>query len=581
MPSRCRLPGKGLRWAGARDELPLLDRLGSPVRVDAGRGISPCNETTIASSKANPNELVVAWNDYREGAPRIGVGLSFDGGTTWTDQLVRPPLANRSVTEADPMTAYDDRTGTLWVGGLSFSANGGVFVARKDPGATQFGPVVMAFTGGGIDKGLMAAGPDPTDLTGRTKLYVTFNQGLIVSDDMGDTWSDPLPLDTGIGFLPRVGPGGELYITYWDTFGEIRFIRSLDGGASVEPSKLIAQRMDVWGLDGTRVPGDYRVGSFPSLAVDPISGALYCVFPDTTSLGAGGYDVDIYITRSDDRGDTWSVPTVVNEDPAHPGDQFFPSIEVERSGRVQLVYYDTRFQAQDDGDPYGLIDTVHAYSDDGGASWVERRLTSRSFSSEFDGFGGIFIGDYLGLTTAGGRTTVAYMSTETDDANIFALSLRSDPAVAACFGISCPCGNVDPLAGCGSAGFDGDPTTGALLVARGSDYWYADDLELSLEQLKPNSFGMMFAGRSLGGVPFGDGRRCINGQLFRYPVRGAGLAGRVTYGPAEVVEFSERFPISGAVRPGATWHYQGWYRDAGGPCGNGFNLTQTLSVTWR
>ena len=141
--------------------VPVDLQLGPQLRVDAGRGTSACNETTIAISRADPLHVVAAWNDYREGGPRIGVGVSVDGGGTWADGLLRPPLPYQSSTEADPMTAADARTGTLWVGGISFGANGGVFVARKDPGSSAFEPVVMAYSGGGSDKGMMAAGPRP------------------------------------------------------------------------------------------------------------------------------------------------------------------------------------------------------------------------------------------------------------------------------------------------------------------------------------------------------------------------------------------------------------------------------------
>lgn len=88
------------------------------------------NETSIASSNFNPNEIVAAWNDWRESprnAPsadqivRVGVAVSNDGGVTWTDFLVRPPPAFQTRFEGDPMTTYDDRTGTLWGSAVLFA----------------------------------------------------------------------------------------------------------------------------------------------------------------------------------------------------------------------------------------------------------------------------------------------------------------------------------------------------------------------------------------------------------------------------------------------------------------------------
>ena len=42
------------------------------------------------------------------------------------------------------MTAYDNRNGRMWAGGITFDFNGGLFVSRLEPGVTSFGPVVMA-----------------------------------------------------------------------------------------------------------------------------------------------------------------------------------------------------------------------------------------------------------------------------------------------------------------------------------------------------------------------------------------------------------------------------------------------------
>lgn len=555
--------------------------VGAPTRIDAGRGDSACNETTIALSRANPLNVVSAWNDYREGVPRVGVGLSRDGGLTWSDSILRPPLPFQSASEADPMTASDDRTGALWVGGLSFGPNGGVFVARKDAASPALGPAVMAYSGGGVDKGMMAAGPDPDQPHDVTRLYVAFNQGVIVSADLGETWSQPVPIDMGLGFVPRVGPSGTLYIAYWDTLDQVKLVRSLDGGATLEAPSTIALRLDVWGLDGTRTPGDFRVPAFPTLAVDPVTEDLYCAYPDTSQQSGGEYDVDLYFTRSQDFGLTWSTPAVIRSGGGTPGDQFFPWLDVDSAGRIHLVHYDTRQTPQSDAAPYGWMDAAYSFSMDGGASWSTARLTDVPFSSEHDGFGGIFIGDYLGVATGGGRTLSAYMTTRAGNADAFVSLVTHGAATSYCFGFTCPCGNVDPSSGCGNWGVDGDAVTGARLSSSGSNVVSRDDLELEMSGLRPLSFGLLLAGRNRVSPPFGDGRRCVGGQVYRYPVRRADAAGVLRYGPSEVAAFSASFAPNGLVHAPSTWNYQGWYRDAQGPCGSGFNLTNGLSVVWR
>ena len=261
---------------------------GPPVRVDGGGGNAAANETSAAASDVDPQHIVMTWNDWRdtignEERIRLGVGLGLDGGATWSDTLIRPPALFRSDVEGDPMAAFDPRTGTLWVGAISFASNGGIFIARKDQGATFFSQPTMARPDDFADKGWMVAGqrfnePDTT------RLFIAFNDGLIYSDDMGDTFTDAISLDFGVGFLPRVGPNGELYIAYWD-YDETMFLkRDLSGFLSFT-THTIAIRMDVWDLGDTdRIPGTFRVPELLGFDVDRNDGTLYAVYADTTEV---------------------------------------------------------------------------------------------------------------------------------------------------------------------------------------------------------------------------------------------------------------------------------------------------------
>ena len=573
--SRVRAAGLTLGLLASGGTAPAQTVVGPQVRIDFGRGTLPCNETTMAASSANPLEIVAGWNDYRESMARTGVGLSLDGGETWTDFLLRPPGPFQAGTEGDPMTAADPRTGALWAGGISFAGNGGIFCARKEPGNATFEPVVMINTGGGIDKGWMAAGPDPTDPSGTTRLYCAYNFGNQFSTDMGDTWSSVTSLGTGLGFLPRVGPNGEYYVTYWDLASGVMLARSFDGGLTFKAPKRIATRMDIWGIDGSRVPGDYRVASLNGLAVDPNTGDLYCVYPDTTNVLPNGSNLDVYFCRSTDQGANWTTPVVINEDASPvPGDQFFPWIEVDEKGRLHLTFLDTRNIVQNDTDSPGWLDAYYSYSDDQGATWTEVRLTAQPWSSGLDGFGDAFIGDYLGMSTAGGRTVPLYLTTDNGNADVFVNVVREGPAQPYCFGIQCPCGNEDPDAGCGNLGIDADFSSGALLTASGSNSLVADDLVLTLAGLKSGAPGIVYTGLGRVNQPFFDGLRCVSGSALRYAIRKADGLGQLSVGPGEVVAAGI------ATTAGETRHYQGWYRDSGGPCGSNVNYSNALSITW-
>ncbi len=398
--------------------------IGPPVLVDFG-GDAASNETTGAASAVNPDVVIGGWNDWRDSGfneiIRCAFTISFDGGATWSDFLLRPPAPNQTTVEGDPMTAFCDRTGALWAGGIAFSGNGGLFVARLDAGETDFEPPVMADTGGGIDKGWMAAGPRPGD-PDSTRLYIAYNFGVIWSDDMGETWTNPTSLGGGVGFLPRVGPDGELYIAYWDGDDGVKMQRSLNGGASFQ-NITIATRMDVWGTQsGSRFPGTFRVPAINYLDVDQTTGDLYCVYFDTTNVVFGNSNVDLYFTKSTDQGDTWTDPVVINGDGfPRPGDQFFPWLEVDDDGGIHIVFLDSRNTVQDDDVVNAFFDAYYLYSADQGASWFEARLTPNSWNSENDGLDrpNQFMGDYLGMAVAGDRAYPFYPDTSDGDPDVY------------------------------------------------------------------------------------------------------------------------------------------------------------------
>ncbi len=402
-----------------------MPQIGQQMRVDLGNS-SAGNETSAASSALDPNHVIATWNDYRSNI-RCGVSLSTDGGASWNDFLLRPPGAFQSSVEGDPMTAYDPDTGDLWAGAISFGGNGGVFVARKNAGDANFQPAVMAKVSGGADKGWMAYGVDPFD-SNASRMYIGYNEGLLVSTNRGDSWTGPVFLpEFGLGWCPRVGPDGQLYMCYWDTDDGVKLVRSLDGGATIQGPINVATRLDVWGIDGTRFPGNFRVAPLNTMAVDPNNGNLYVTYFDTTNIVGGNRNVDIYFCKSTDQGLTWTDPVVINGDASPPGDQFFPWLEVDETGRINMLFYDTRSVVQNDNQFGALIEAYYSYSDDGGNSWNEIVLTDQPFNSANDGFGDGFIGDYLGMGVAGRYVYPCYMSTHEGIANVYVHSVYNTP----------------------------------------------------------------------------------------------------------------------------------------------------------
>lgn len=390
------------------------------------------NNTVAAASAFSPERIVAAWIDWRQ-SPVLsseilstGVGLSLDGGITWSDMLVRPPVANQTLIEASPMAAADPRTGTMWVGGISYGTGGGVYVARLDPTATAFSATKMARLSASADRAAMATGPKPGDANS-TRLYITFNEGCIRSDDLGDTWNVPVSLGSGVGFLPRVASDGTLYVAYWDQAGGLLIKRSTNGGSSFV-TKTIATRLDTWTIqDSSRFPGNFRVIPTVCIAVSPVDGALYAVYCDRTRLLSGRHDIDLYFTKSTNKGDTWSAPTHTIHGDALNQDQFFPWIEVDREGRLHVSWWDGRHTDQNDAttNTDAWFDNYYAYSEDAGATWHEYRLSENTWNAANDGLirNQQFVGDMSGMACAGRRITPVYVDTRGGDPDIYASRL--------------------------------------------------------------------------------------------------------------------------------------------------------------
>ncbi len=410
---------------------------GPVVRLDAG-GAAQATETSIAGVG---QDLVAAWNDQRDGTAngiwRLGGAYSTDGGASWNEGLIRPPGAVADDFEGDPISAYDRRTGDAWIGGVSFYLGGSTYVARRRAGNNFFDTPVIVNDDPELtyDKPLMTAGPGP-GAPNSTRLYVTYSEGLQSSGDLGATWGPLVSLGEPLielAYQPRVDAAGVLSIVSWDSGDTIWLRRSTNGGASVLPRKAVATRLDVWGLqDSSRVPGQFRAPSLPSLAVTP-DGTLFVAYADTTSIASGNANLDLYLTHSTDGGNTWSTPAVLNTDADPPGDQFAPWLEVDAQGRLHVLFFDTRFTPQDDDSTFGLVDVSYAFSDDGGMSWHESRVTETSFSSADAVWKGAtnvpdyqFIGDYLGLTVLdSGAVMVAYPNADGGDLNVYSRRLET------------------------------------------------------------------------------------------------------------------------------------------------------------
>lgn len=386
--------------------------------------LSNSGDETSAVATANGLDIIGGFNDYRtDGTIKASFGTSSDGGATWAHVLVRPPVANQTTVEGDPMAIYDERTNTVWAGAIAFGGNGGIYLAKKNIGSNTYQASVMARVSGGADKEWGCASIIPGN-PNSTRLYIVYNEGVIRSDNLGSTWTTPLSLGSGLGFLPRNGPNGELYVTYWDTSFGIKFRRSLDGGLTFSAAVNAATRLATWGVQNFAIPGNFRNPPIHTMAVNPVTGDIVIMWFDQTNTVGGQRNLDLYMTKSTNQGTTWSAATRLPFRPlSQVSDMIYPWIEFTKDGRLHLLTFDTQYTPnQIDGVSHGLWDQTYYYSDDEGTTWSSNfRLTPSSWDSFNDGrnAGVSFLGDYEGIGISDRYVYPVYPDTRTNQAEIY------------------------------------------------------------------------------------------------------------------------------------------------------------------
>lgn len=155
----------------------------------------------------------------------------------------------------------------------------------------------------------------------------------------------------------------------------------------------------------------------------------------------------------------------------------------------------------------------------------------------------------------------------------FELEQLGAPGEEYCPGRSCPCGNEGSSGGCASSA----GPEGARLSSQGTPSVGRADLALRLEDAPPSRPALVFMGAGTTALPFGDGLRCVAGEpLCRFPIGTTDVSGSLVFG--DLVQGSADLGPGCAIEPGARWNFQAWYRDPGGPCGSGFNLSSARSV---
>jgi hypothetical protein len=447
--------------------------------VDGTQCYEPQNEQNIVINPTNSLNVVTSSNDYRYGFQEF-VYVSVDGGNTFANVLLPgwdaatggKGLFTHVFAGGDPVLAFG-QDGTLYFLALVYDfsyANrtpSGVAVASsRDGGATWSTPVMVHFEAANNffnDKPWIAAGAGGD-------VYVTwthFNQGPhgagyiaspivgSVSHDHGQTWSEMLAVSDSAHFAdqgssPAYAPDGTLYVAYegnkaGDTTRDQTVVaRSTDGGKTFSNTEVGRVYDDVGCYPLNVSQGrarlsfeQFRISSFPSLAIDPTTGVVAIAWADDQNnagcaSGAASFsgltNNQVKLVTSTD-GKTWTAPKQITSGT----DKVYPAVGAN-AGKVVVGYYTRDFSPaptatdhscqrgfldnSDPGYPTSATTPVHyvdlapvcldyAFSSSSDNFGSQTRVSTQS-SNPYLQFSGSFIGDYTGVAvdSKGGVHTV-------------------------------------------------------------------------------------------------------------------------------------------------------------------------------
>jgi BNR/Asp-box repeat protein len=401
----------------------------TPANVDVSVLAGNDAEDAVAVNPTNPNNVVAMAISLPSPAGLVE-GVSFDGGQTWTRQIIGNFDALGDIC-CDEQLAWD-RFGNLWMTYLNISSPN-VFVALSTDGGLSWRKVAevapTTVTGNTHPKPrphgqvhLAKFGDQPSIAVGPNSVWVSFTS--VPSGEVqafGAAVSGPgafgvfsqletVPTQNGQGDYgdTAVGPNGEVVVIYQDKTGGqegARIYTALDpdglGPAGFGVPRFLVHT-SVGGFDYIPAQPDRSVDAEANLAWDRTGGVhngrLYAIW--TQEVKNERDDMDIMFQYSDDQGATWSPAIRVNDDQT-ANSQFMPSIALDQTtGNVGISWYDARNDAGTggSGDTDGIPNTDAqfwaTYSADGGATVMPNFRVSAGTSNAVAASTGFDYGDY-------------------------------------------------------------------------------------------------------------------------------------------------------------------------------------------
>lgn len=400
------------------------------VNIDgAGRNIvgDAANEPSLVIDPMQPTRMAIGWRQFDTIASNFrqaGVAFSFDAGTVWRNQ--RPIEAG--IFRSDPVLDAD-RAGNFYYNSLTNSAGTySCHVFKSEAGGSAWGPRVFAWGG---DKQWMAI--DRTTTPTKGNIYAFWKSGISSCPDKGFTRSlnggatyepcEVLPLSPERGTLV-VSPTGSLYACGSNSNG-FAVIKSEQPGAPVFSWNNV-QQVDLGG-NLALYDGPNPTGMLGQSWIDvdnsgtSSQGNVYLLSTVTDDTDPA----NIMLARSTDGGGTWEPPVRINDDTENSNWQWFGSLSVAPTGRIDVTWFDTR----DNPGTY-LSRLYYSYSQDGGRTWSVNKALSEAFDPHLGWPQQTKIGDYNHQRSDARGVHLAWAATFNGEQDVFYSYLVPDAPTA-------------------------------------------------------------------------------------------------------------------------------------------------------
>jgi len=419
------------------------------VRI-SGPQMTPRSETDIRVFHGDNLKIIAASNVSASPGPQAQF-YSADGGMSWGQAAL--PLALTDQDNTDPAVAWTS-DGTAWATTIGIQGTTSRLRLYKsidggqtwtfDPTPPQNSP---SGTDTGVDRDAMWVDNSPTSPYKDNIYAIWQNAGparfarrvaLTGSWDVPQTISRTETTGAAVGADVKTNAVGDVFAFWPDTGSRKLWIaKSTNGSGSFGIPILIAPThgYSVVGAVSSNklfIPAQadngvviYISGGAFKDATRDLVHAVWTDLSDAsvcTPLSGPGTDITspcktrIWYARSSNGGQTWSLPTKIN-DQALLNDQFFPRLAVDQTnGNLVVVYYDT---VNDAG--RHKVDLWMQVSSDDGTSWsTPTKVTSASTDETVAGADNstspylhLQLGDYIGLDVNAGQAFPAWCDRHT------------------------------------------------------------------------------------------------------------------------------------------------------------------------